>query len=366
MKALVLAAGKGKRLKIFTKERPKALIGIVGEPVLGHIIRKTLACGIMDMIFVVGYGAKMVIDYIRREAESKGFRAGIVEQRDQLGTGDATTLAKEEIGGETFLLLYGDLYFGEDVLPLVLKAHRRQGLDNLMTLVEAADVAGFGEVKVDNGRVKGIIEKPKVGGKGLINAGIYVLSPGIFEELEELERSIRGEYEITDAINRLAKARGVGYVKAPKNSWVDIGRPWDVLDANMIELRKRKAHAPEGGPIVQPSFIGMDVKLERRCAIGPYAVLEDGATVGEGSRIDHSVVMEGGVVGADSVISHSIIGHKASVGSGTRTKTAHSYPLRIELEGRIYDLGSRRLGAMIGSKTHVTSRQVLEPGQIIS
>lgn len=364
-KALVLAAGKGKRLRLFTRAKPKPLIGIVGEPVLGYAIRKSLFCGLKEIVFVVGYEASQVVEYIREEEATKGFEATIIEQREQLGTGHAVKLAKEEIGREEFLLLYGDLYFGDDVLPWLLRAHRNSGLRCTMTLVEVGDAGSFGVVEVDGEMVSSIMEKPGINKKGLINAGIYAFSPRLFEELDTLERSTRGEYEVTDAINRLSKTMEVGYIRIPSDIWVDIGRPWDVLDANMAELGRIGARRREVAPVTQPSFIGEDVYIGKGSSIGPYAVLEDGVWVEDRCKIYRSVVMAGARIGAESIISESVIGYNAEVGRKTRTETVQKTSLRVEIEGHIYELGSRRLGAMVGSGAYVPPGLVLKPGEIV-
>ncbi len=364
MKALVLAAGKGKRLRPFTRESQKSLLRVANEPILGHIIDRILACRVRDLVFVVGHGSEETIRFIEERASTRKFEAKTVVQEVPRGTGDALKVARREIGEEDLLLVYGDLYFDEFILPEVLRRFEMRGIAGMMVLVNLKDTTSFGVVKVAHGRVLEIIEKGE-GSMGLVNSGLYAFSSEIFKELDMIGESERGEYELTSAISRLAHRSNVEYIRISKGSWLDVGRPWDLLEANRRALKKleRGIIMGERG-IIEPVSIGESVEIGEGSIIGPYTVLEDDVQIGVRSRISQSVVMRRARIGRRSMISRSLIGSRASVGEGVTTRVHSTKPIIVEIEGKAYDLG-RRYGAIVGSGARILPGTILHPGQMV-
>ncbi len=364
MKALVLAAGKGKRLRPFTRDLDKSMLRIVNKPILGHIINRILTCGISDLVFVVGHGSEEIIQFIEERARSNAFKAKTIIQEVPRGTGDALNVAKREMDKENFLLVYGDLYFDEFILPEMIRRFEGGRIAGMMALVKLKETSSFGMVKVAYGRVLEIIEKDE-GNRGLVNTGLYVFSSEILQELDSIKESERGEYELTSAINELVQRSNVEYIRISEASWLDVGRPWDLLKANRRALKKfeRSITIGERG-FIEPVLIGKGVKIGEGSIIGPYTVLEDDVQVGSRSRITQSVVMREARVGRRSMISNSLVGSSASVGDGVTTRVHSRRPISVELEGKSYDLG-RRFGAIIGSRVYVQPGTVLHPGQMV-
>ncbi len=197
-KAVILAAGRGTRMKELTDELPKPMVAVKGRPILESIVRGLVANGVTDILIVIGYRKEVIIDYFG-EGSDFGCRIFYVEQIVQDGTGRVVDLAKEFAGSDPFILSYGDILVpAESYAPLV----DLTGLDGKLTVKIDEDVRKGGAVFVEDGLVTNLIEKPKPDEptSPYYNAGIYVFSPVIFQYTAELVLSPRGEYELTDAI----------------------------------------------------------------------------------------------------------------------------------------------------------------------
>jgi len=226
-KVVIAAAGQGTRMLHLTKRKSKHLICVLKKPFLSYLLNNLIAAGYKDLILVVGYHKEKMEEFLN---EYK-YKVTLVDQFEILGGkekeyGTACPLkcVKDIIGKENFLMVYGDnLYSVED-------------LKNFNIDDEYNYVAGFfhqkpgkyGVLKVENGFLKEIVEKPKEFVGNLINTGLYKFTPEIFEKVFQIKKSPRGEYELTDAINLLAKEKKVK-VKEIKDYWLDFGNPADII-----------------------------------------------------------------------------------------------------------------------------------------
>ncbi|RLE44681.1 hypothetical protein DRJ22_05630 [Candidatus Woesearchaeota archaeon] len=217
MKAVILAAGLGKRMKELTKNLPKPLIKIKNRPFLSYLLKNLQELN-LDIGIVVGYKKEEIINFIKE----KGIKAHFIEQKEQKGTGDAVKYIKNFVDNENFILLMGDnFYTKEDIKKLMIK-------DNLcyIAVTTVTNPEKYGVILEENGFLKDIIEKPQTYITNLINTGLYKLTPEIFTALEKIHISPRGEYELTDAIKLLAKQNKVKIIKI--NTWLDLGKPEDI------------------------------------------------------------------------------------------------------------------------------------------
>jgi len=218
MKVVILAAGKGTRMLPLTKTIPKVLVEINGKPFLKYVIENLHKAGYTELGIVVGHLKEKVASFL----EENNIKAELIEQKEQLGTGDAVLKAEGFVGGEDFLVLGGDnLWSAED-----LKKINQNSEFNYVSGVEVDKTEDYGILITKGEMLEEIKEKPKENFGNLINAGLYKFKPEIFEKLKNLRLSPRGELELTDALSKLAKEGKVKVVKA--KWWLDLGKNEDI------------------------------------------------------------------------------------------------------------------------------------------
>jgi UDP-N-acetylglucosamine diphosphorylase / glucose-1-phosphate thymidylyltransferase / UDP-N-acetylgalactosamine diphosphorylase / glucosamine-1-phosphate N-acetyltransferase / galactosamine-1-phosphate N-acetyltransferase len=239
--AVILAAGRGKRMGDLTVDIPKPMIAVGGRPVLEWIVNGLQAAGVRRFLIVVGYRKEVIEDHFM-DGSNFGTEIRYVEQVVQDGTGKVVSLAQPFCGADPFILSYGDI--------LVDFAFYRQLVelaedDEMLISVKASqDVSKGGTVFLDsNQRVLDLQEKQSqpLSGKHWYNAGIYAFRSSIFPYVARLQKSSRGEYELTDAVRELAQATKRARAVEISGDWADVRDP-DVLS----ELNQR-ALAREAG-----------------------------------------------------------------------------------------------------------------------
>ncbi|MCL5949512.1 MAG: sugar phosphate nucleotidyltransferase [Candidatus Bathyarchaeota archaeon] len=240
MKAVLLAAGEGVRLMPITATRPKHLIKVGGKPILQFCLEAVKKAGITEAIIVTHYMGESIRNYFG-DGEKLGLKLSYVEQKAVLGTGNAAEVAEPFVDGD-FVLIYGDLLFGQDVVKQVLSQFKKGKTAAVMGVVPVDQPENYGIIEQDKeGKVKRLVEKPAAGKalSNLANAGIYVFSNEVFGKIKQTKASVRGEWELTDAITMLAKEdKTVLAAQLSKDDWFDVGRPWDLLDANVWALER--------------------------------------------------------------------------------------------------------------------------------
>jgi NDP-sugar pyrophosphorylase family protein len=228
MKAVILAAGKGTRMGDLTTHLPKPMLRVWDKPVLEHIVLGLRdKAGIVDFFIIVGWQAHVIRDYFGDGAKW-GVRITYGEQLVQDGTGKAPELAKDWIGQDRFLMMYGDiLLLAPSDYRLLADAFQEDGV---IALKDGQDLTKGGAVVLNAlGFMTEIVEKAAAGQiptNAFYNAGIYLLTPRIFQYTATLEKSPRGEYEFTDALKAIVKSGGArlrGVTLA--SEWVDVRDP---------------------------------------------------------------------------------------------------------------------------------------------
>jgi dTDP-glucose pyrophosphorylase len=219
MKSVILAAGKGMRMLPLTKTIPKVLVEVNGKPFLHYVIENLKKAGFTEFGIVVGYMKENVADFLKEN----GIEATLIEQEQQLGTGDAVKQAKEFCGDENFIVLGGDNLFAVQDLQSLNKS------DDLCYVIgkEIEDPRKYGVLIVENDKLIKIIEKPQIFVGNMINAGLYKFTSDIWPALDQMELSERGEYELTDALTNLAE-QGKVKVESMKGHWLDLGCKEDI------------------------------------------------------------------------------------------------------------------------------------------
>jgi dTDP-glucose pyrophosphorylase len=228
-KAVILAAGRGTRMRELTNEVPKPMVEVLGKPILQHILEGLVSAGIKEVLIVVGYRKEAIQDYFG-DGQRFGLQVAYVEQVTQDGTGRVVSLAKPFSNDHPFLLIYGDIL----VQPEVYQKLRDLGQEGMLVAVKhLQDVSKGGAVYLDeNFRLIDLREKQDATGIAThwYNAGLYTFRPSIFPYIDKLEKSPRGEYELTDAIRAMAQAGLSIRAIEIKGSWADVRDP-EILQA---------------------------------------------------------------------------------------------------------------------------------------
>ena len=239
MKAVILAAGKGTRMRDLTAEIPKPMLKVQGKPILQHIVEGLLSVGIREFCLVTGWHAEVVEEFFG-DGSKFGARISYVRQVVQDGTGKAPELAKNFVGNEPFLLTYGDILVKPETYADMLQRWRGGKFSGLVTVTGSEDVTKGGLFFFDaNFCLKHLVEKPsaaqlaelrtqgwlKAGEPAWYNAGIYLFDPVLFTFTAKLEKSPRGEYELTDALTALLASGHQLAGLQIAGRWVDVRDP---------------------------------------------------------------------------------------------------------------------------------------------
>jgi len=228
-KAVLLAAGRGTRMRELTSDLPKPMLQVQDRPILQHIIEGMRAAGVRDFLLVVGWRADVVREFFG-DGSAFGARIAYVTQVEQNGTGKVVGLAQEFCGEDSFLLSYGDILLDPAHYPLL--ASPADDVEAIISVKRMDDVSKGGAVFVnDRFEMIDLREKPLPGEptSPWYNAGVYMFRPGIFDFTARLERSPRGEYELTDAIRALAQSGKVVRAFELEGAWADVRDP-EILD----------------------------------------------------------------------------------------------------------------------------------------
>jgi len=231
--AVILAAGRGRRLGALTDNVPKPMLSIGGAPAIGRVLSGLKASGITQAIIVVGYRAEIIQDFFAN-GEQFGLAIRYITQTSPNGTAAALGLARDQAHGEAVLMTYGDIITDEAHYRSILAMYESTESAAVIGINPVDDPAAGAAVYRDGDRVTRIVEKPPAGTSesNWNQAGVFVFGPTIWDAIETLKPSVRGEYEITDAI--LALMRPGNTVRACEMTgfWSDIGTPADLAAAD--------------------------------------------------------------------------------------------------------------------------------------
>ncbi len=372
MKAVILAAGAGTRLHPLTATRPKPLIPLAGQPILGHLLAALAASTVTDVLVVTGYRGDQVRAYCG-DGAAWGLRIAYAHQEVPRGSGHAIGLAEAYVGSEDFLAVYGDLVLDPTVLSSTVRAHARTGL-SVLTVVPVADPTQYGIVSLHDDRVVAIVEKPASAAVGrLANAGVYLFPPEVFPAIQRTSTSPRGEVEVTDAITQLAQ-QGTAFAinRVSSEAWMDVGRPWDLLEANRRVLERGPAeilgtvedgahlrgrvHVAVGATVRAgaylegPVFLGEGCDVGPNCYLRPCTSLERDVRIGNGCEVKNSIVLEGTHIAHLAYVGDSVIGARCNFGAGSTTANLRldRATVRVHVKGVVVDSGRQKLGVLMG------------------
>ena len=388
MKAAIMAAGEGVRLQPLTATRPKHLIKVGGKPILEHCLNALKHAGVEEAVIVVHYMADTIRQYCG-DGKKFGLKLEYAEQKAILGTGNAVSVVEPYVKGD-FLLLNGDIMFTAKSVRSVVDLHLKDKPAVTMTVVPVEKPENFGVVEIENeNNVKRIVEKPKreEAPTNLANAGIYAFSPEIFAKIQHTSATPRGEWEIPDALSLLInEGRQVLAVKIPGPDWREVGKPWDLLEANRWALERMKPK-PEGliedgahlvGPVTvaetarirSGAYIEGPAFIDEECDIGPNCYIRPCTSVGKKTRIGNacevknSIVMDNVHIGHLSYVGDSVLGENCNLGAGTITANYRfdSGTIMMTVKEKVMDSGRRKLGAVMGDNVKTGINALFMPG----
>ncbi len=377
MKAVVLAAGEGSRMRPLTFTRPKAMLPIANRPVLEHLLAEIAAAGIRELVLVVGYHDEQVRDYFG-DGEKWGVSITYASQRKQMGTADAVRMI-ENLVDSRFLVMNGDVIVDrEDIRKL---AARRL---NTIGIIEVGDTTGLGTVEIKGEKVIRIYEKEKNSPTTIANAGLYLFTPEIFAAISGTPLSPRGEYEITASLGIMMDGgTDVSYHKISR--WIDLSYPWDLLTANEWLLAEagvknlgdieenavlkgavsvgQNTVIRAGSYIVGPVVIGADCEIGPNCYIRPFTAIADGCHIGAAVEVKNSIIMGHSKLPHHNYVGDSLIGEGCNLGAGTKIANLRLDKKNIRVAGE--DTGKRKLGAIMGDRVETGINACINVGTII-
>jgi len=329
VKAVVLAGGKGSRLRPFTYSGAKQLLPVANTPVLFFALRQLVEAGIHELAVVVGETEEQV-----RAAVGDGSRFGArityLRQPAPLGIAHALWLAREFVGNDPVVLYLGDNWLRGGIVRFVERFRASDAAASLL-LRRVPNPTAFGVAVLEGERLVRGVEKPAEPPSDLAVVGIYAFRPLVFDVIASQEPSARGELEIADTINGLLDRGARVEFEVTEADWVDTGKMEDTLLANRIALEDLSPRIDpaasvrdsslegivciepeavvERSRIVGPVIVGRGAVVQG-CEIGPYVSIGDGAAV-VSSRVVNAILMERARVERCALLRDSMLGRDA-------------------------------------------------------
>jgi glucose-1-phosphate thymidylyltransferase len=350
MKAVILAAGQGTRLRPVTLTMPKPLVPVANKPLIEYAIDVLKNAGLTDIAIIVNDMTSPIVSQLGNGSQL-GVKLDYIVQREQLGLAHAIGLAAPFVGSEPFCVFLGDNIF-QDKMRDLLTGFATSGSDATIAVGEVPDPSRFGVAVVDaNGNVTKLIEKPKEPPSNLAVAGVYMFRKSIFEAISSIKPSARGELEITDAMDYLIQNKFKFTTYNLSGWWIDAGKPDTIIQANTLVMGDMPFTPPiddpnivmgkstvshrvvigEGSQIINsvvrgPVIIGKNVKIENSF-IGPYSAIGDNCTI-EGSEIDASIIMKNCTVRhIAGRIDSSLLADNSQLTSASHVPASHRFIL---------------------------------------
>ena len=291
MKIVLPVAGNGIRLRPYTENLPKCLLPVAGKTIIDWIVDGALFLKPSETIFITGYKASVVDDFLKRKQEWGEVRT--VVQSNPQGLGEAISLALPYVNDdEPLLIILGDTLFEAD-LSILDKA-----TENVLYTFKVADPKRFGVAVTDkNGHIERLVEKPQEFVSDEAIVGIYYIKDvkALKEALNYLMQNdirTKGEFQLTDALERMIQG-GCKFRTAPVEKWLDCGLVETLLATNAHVLQRNEKSAPhfEGSEIIMPCHIGKNVVI-KNSKVGPNVSVGDGCVI-ENSEVENAILWDG-------------------------------------------------------------------------
>ncbi|MEO0563533.1 MAG: sugar phosphate nucleotidyltransferase, partial [Chloroflexota bacterium] len=232
MKAIILAAGKGTRLRPVTLTTPKPLVPVANRALIAYALDMLKAGGMSDVGIVVNSMESPLVERIG-DGGWLGVNVSYIVQEEQLGLAHAVKLSRDFVGDEAFAMFLGDNIF-QDKMGDMMRNFEASDYEAALALGEVPDPERFGVAIVEDGRISQLLEKPNPAPSNLAIAGVYMFRASIFEAIDKITPSGRGELEITDAIQELIKSEKSVQPYITEGWWIDAGKPHSIIQANQL------------------------------------------------------------------------------------------------------------------------------------
>ena len=386
LKAIILSAGEGSRMRPLTLTKPKTMLPVAGKPIIQYNIESLRNNGIKDILLIVRYKEEIIRNYFG-DGSKFGVNITYKTQKDFLGTANAISYA-EDFVDDSLIVLNGDIILDDEIIGEIIKKYNYLNPDTLMVLTEVENPSAFGVVEIDNGNIKKIVEKPKKeeAPSNLVNAGIYIFNNDIFDKIKRTEISEREEFEITDSVSiQIAENKSVIGHKTDKD-WIDVGRPWELIEVNealISDLKTQINGKVENGAhlhgevylgknsIIRAGvYIEGNVYIGENCDVGPNSYIRgntflgDNVHVGNAVEIKNSIIMENTNVSHLSYVGDSVIGSNCNIAAGTNIANLRfdNATIKTKIKNEKIDSGRRKLGAIIGDSVKTGINSSFSPG----
>jgi glucose-1-phosphate thymidylyltransferase len=372
MKAVILAAGEGKRLRPFTEAIPKVMLPVANKPIIHHVLDALVKNGITEIIMVVGYKKESIMQHFKSYNDAQ---IEFIFQEKQLGTAHALLQAHNHID-DSFLVLPGDNIISESSISKLIQDKNEYA----MVIKQFDRPSKYGMVSVQKNKLITIVEKPlTTEDNSFISTGIYKFPKTIFKEIQEVAN--KGEYRLTSVVqNLLKKQNEIFTVQA--NDWLDVVYPWDLLPVNDAKLRKietqtngiieknvtikgkvdigENTHIHSGCYLIGPLVIGKNCEIGPNTCIFPSTTIGDNTVIRSFSEIKNSIIMNDVRIGSNTFISHSVIAKGSYLHHGFSSITGDSMKYYQNECIKLCDIG-----VMIAEDTIIQNHVVTYPGVVI-
>jgi glucose-1-phosphate thymidylyltransferase len=339
MKGLILSGGTGTRLYPLTFTSAKQLIPVANKPVLFRVIEAVRDAGIDEIGIVVGDTAEEIKRAVRR-GNRWGVNITYIPQEAPLGLAHAVKISKDFLGDDRFVMFLGDNVIQGGISPLIQQFAESEW-NSQIVLTEVAQPEQYGVAELNgNGRIVRLVEKPKAPRSNLALVGIYMFDHHVWEAVEAISPSWRGELEITDAIQWLVKSDYKVFPYIHRGWWIDTGRPGDMLEANGLVLEELDPHVT--------GYVDRDSEVDSR------------VTVEKGAEIINSVVRGPAIIGENTRIVNSYIGPFTSIYHHCVIQNSEIERSIVLEHSSIEDLAQRIQDSLIGRNV-VLKRSPIRP-----
>jgi glucose-1-phosphate thymidylyltransferase len=373
MKAVILAAGEGMRLRPLTVSEPKVMIPVANRPILEYVVDSLVKNNVREIVMVVGYRKERIMSHFE-DGKKFGAKIEYVVQEKQLGNGHALHCARDRLSGE-FLVLPGDNVIDQRAVGDLLRA----GTVPSALVVESENPSKYGVVTLEKGTIKSVYEKPQETISNIILTGMYTLSDKIFQYIDENIRE--GEYGLSNAVQSSLGQQSLTPVFSD-GLWIDAVYPWDLLELNAAALENlavRTAGKIEPNVTLSgPVSIGKEtviragttvygpVLIGDGCDIGPNVTIFPSTSIGSSVAIEpytmvkNSILMSNCSIGAHSYLSHCVLGYGAKSQSHLMAPGAEAY---VNISDEFFKVP--HIGSIMGEDTTFGTGVAIEPGTII-
>lgn len=328
MKGLILSGGKGTRLRPFTYTRAKQLIPVANKPVLVRVIEAIHEADIDEIGIVTGETGPEVQAAIGN-GDKWGVKLTYIPQESPDGLAHAVKISRDFLEDDQFVMFLGDNVIQGGIGGLI-KGFATNEWNSQIVLKEVADPRAYGVAALRaDGSIDYLVEKPQKPPSNLALVGVYMFDHHIWEAVNAIKPSARGELEITDAIQWLIDAGYQVYPHVHKGWWIDTGKATDMLEANSYVLEELH------------HTIAPDSQIEN-------SEVDSRVTVQSGARIINSVVRGPAIIGENTLIENSYVGPFTSIYYGVTIQDAEIERSIILENSRVRDIDARIQDTLIG------------------